>query len=100
MDRPGVSRVLREIATLLSLKGENPFKVRAFERASETISGLDRFEELADRGELATLPGIGKGIVETVKELRATGRSALHRSLVSEFPPGVFDLLRIPSVGP
>ncbi len=100
MDRRGVSRVLGEIATLLSLKGDNPFKVRAFESAAETIAGLETFDELAEKGELATLPGIGRAIVETVKELRGTGRSSLHDTLVAEFPPGVFDLLRIPSVGP
>src|SRR6185369_8321093 len=100
MDRRGVSRVLREIATLLSLKGDNPFKVRAFEGAAETIQGLDTFEEMADRGELAELPGIGKAIVETVKELRATGASQQHQALLAEFPPGVFDLLRIPGAGP
>jgi DNA polymerase (family 10) len=100
VDRREVSRVLSEIATLLTLRGENVFKVRAYDSAAETLRELPRFEELADRGELASLPGIGKGIVETVTELRKTGRSALHQSLLQEFPAGVFDLMRIPSLGP
>jgi DNA polymerase (family 10) len=100
MDRAAISRTLSEIAVLFSLKGENPFKVRAFENAAETISEVEDLDELARQGKLASVPGIGKAIAEVVSELVLAGRSSLRDELGVEFPASIFELLRVPGLGP
>ncbi len=101
MDNADIAEVLSEIATLLEIKGENPFKVRAYQRAAETILSLTQdLSELRQRGELRSLPGIGASIAEKIAELLDTGKCTQHQELLHEFPPTVFDLLRVPGVGP
>src|SRR5450759_3459119 len=84
----------------MSLKGENPFKVRAFENGARVISSLDDLEERLGNGRLGTVAGLGKGLVEVVTELHATGRSTLAESLRAEIPPSLPELLRVPGLGP
>jgi DNA polymerase (family X) len=96
-----VARVLQEIATLLSLKGENPFKIRAYERGAEVILGLD--EDLATviaKGRLRSIEGIGEALAEKIETLVKGGRVRLYDELKAEIPRGLVDLLRIPGVGP
>lgn len=100
MDRTALSSALAEIALLLSLKGENPFKVRAFENAASTLGSLPDLEQLLARGDLPVIPGIGKGILEVVDELRRSGRSSLADSLRAEFPSSLREVMRVPGLGP
>jgi DNA polymerase (family X) len=100
VDRSALSLALEEIALLMSLKGENPFKVRAFENGARVISSLDDLEERLGSGRLGTVAGLGKGLVEVVTELQATGRSTLAESLRAEIPPSLPELLRVPGLGP
>lgn len=92
--------MLEEIGLLLALAGENPFKVRAFEGAARTIARLEEYDDLVRRGALGTVKGIGKAIAEVVAELEARGTSSLRDELKARFPAGLFDLLRIPGLGP
>ena len=100
MDNLAIARTLTEIADLLEIKGENPFKIRAYRNASETVAhepsrvaGMTAAERLA-------LPGIGKDIAAKIGELIDSGSIAYHRELLEQFPPTVLDLLNLQGVGP
>jgi DNA polymerase (family 10) len=96
-----IAEVLSEIAALLEVKGENVFKVRAYERAAEAIGGMtEEATTVRERGELRSIPGVGASIAEKIEELLDTGECQHREELLREFPPTVFDLLRIPGVGP
>lgn len=101
MDKDAVAAVLDEIALLLELKGENPFKARAYANAARTVEALPGdLEAMARAGRLAHLPGIGDAIRLKLSELIQTGRLSYHEQLRAEFPPGIFDLLAIQGLGP
>jgi DNA polymerase (family 10) len=100
MENLAIAHVLGEIADLLELKGENPFRVRAYRNAAGVIADLaERVADLpADR--LLTLPGIGRDLAARIAELATTGRLAFHDALLSEFPPTLLEILRLQGVGP
>jgi DNA polymerase (family 10) len=95
-----LARVLAEIGDLLEIKGENPFKIRAYRNAAETITHTaERLADLSPADRLA-IPGIGRDLGAKIGELIETGSIAYHRALLEEFPPTILDLLRLPGVGP
>jgi DNA polymerase (family X) len=101
MDKKEVAAVLEEIALLLDLAGENPFKVRAYEggaRAVLTFPG--DLAAALHSGELARVKGIGKSLAGVIGELLSGGEAALHRELKDKNPPGLLDLLQVPGLGP
>lgn len=101
MDKDLVADILREIGLLLQLKGENPFKSRAYERAAEVVETFQGdLGAMAAADRLGELPGIGDAIRKKLTELLLTGRLPYHEKLRAEFPAGVFDLLRIEGLGP
>ncbi len=101
MDRKQVASVLEEIATLLELKGENPFKARAYATAARTLEALDEdLGELVASGRLRELKGIGEALAEKIAVLVTTGSLPYHEELRREVPPGLLDLIRIPGLGP
>jgi len=102
LDHRDVARVLREIGTLLQIKGENQFKTRAYENAAQRLQELpaDDFDALLAQDKLTDLPGIGEAISKKVKTLVETGSLPLHDQLRAEFPPGIFDIMRVPDLGP
>jgi DNA polymerase (family 10) len=101
MQNADVARVLSEIGILLEIKGENPFKVRAYERAAEAVAGLtEDVAAVRGRGELRSIPGVGQSIAEKIEEMLDTGDCQEHRELLKEFPASVFEMLRVPGVGP
>ncbi len=86
----------------MELSGENPFKVRAFERAVETISGLEDEDEIDRRaraGTLTELAGIGKGISEVLTEFVLEGQSTVRDQLKSSLPRGLLELTQVPGLG-
>jgi len=101
MDNAALASLLNEIAVLLEMKGENVYRIRAYQRAAETVASLgEPASRLRERGALVGQPGIGSGIAETIEQA-LDGRpipllDELHRS----FPPGVVTLLRVNGVGP
>ncbi len=102
-----VAQSLREIAQLLQLKGENTFKVRAYDSAAETFEAMPADPSVAGgllarikTGTLHELPSIGKAIEQKVTELVTTGQLAYLHELRSGFPSGILDLVRVPGVGP
>jgi DNA polymerase (family 10) len=101
MTKQEVSEILDEIATLLELKGENPFKSRAYSNASRTIAGLDiDLAEAVRSGALKEVKGIGAALFEKITELVTTGKLAYYEELKASVPDGLLEMLRIPGLGP
>ncbi|MFT5465193.1 MAG: DNA polymerase (family 10) [Verrucomicrobiales bacterium] len=93
--------ILRKIAQLLELKGENPFKVRAYRNgadAVETFSG--DFVQLAIDDQLKPIKGIGDALAKKLHQLAATGKMEFWENLKEEFPESIFELFDIPGLGP
>src|SRR5207249_111161 len=100
MTKSQIADVLQEIATLLELNDENPFKIRAYANAArslETFGG--NLADLQDEEALAKIPGIGKAIAAKVKELAGTGKLKYLEELRSEFPAAILDLFSISGLG-
>ncbi|MHC1581878.1 MAG: helix-hairpin-helix domain-containing protein, partial [Candidatus Syntropharchaeia archaeon] len=99
-----IARIFDEIADMLEIKGENPFRIRAYRRAARTIETLAQdLKTIAERGgisELKKIPGVGEGIAKKIVEIVKTGDCKKHRELKDELPPGLLELLSIPRVGP
>ncbi len=100
IDKQQVVRVLEDIASFLELKGENPFRVRAYRSAARAIATFpgDLAEALAS-GELAETRGIGPATLEIVAEVLKTGRSRTLEDLRDQIPPGLVEMLRISGLG-
>ena len=100
MDNLAIARVLAEIGDLLEIKGDNPFKIRAFRNAAETVMHETRSVGTLDAAGRLELPGIGKDIAGKIGELAETGEIRYHQELLQQFPPTVLDLLHLQGVGP
>ncbi|HZH14163.1 MAG TPA: DNA polymerase/3'-5' exonuclease PolX [Archangium sp.] len=100
-DKTAVVQILRDISLLLQMKGENPFRSRAYDTAADRIAGLSEdLGVLVREGRLKELPGIGQAIADKVSELLTTGKLAYYDTLKAEFPPGVLELVQVPDLGP
>jgi DNA polymerase (family X) len=96
-----IAQVFRDIAKILEIKGENRFRIRAYERAAGNIESLaDDLQLLISEGRLNEIPGIGPDLSAKIIEIAATGKSVFFEGLKKTIPPGMLDLLNIPSVGP
>ena len=101
MDKDQVAEILTEIGTLLELKGENPFKTRAYSSAARTLESLtEPLEKLVAESRLAEIKGIGEGIQKKVTELVTKGKLAYYDELKASVPAGLVEMLQIPGVGP
>ncbi|MGQ9854085.1 MAG: DNA polymerase/3'-5' exonuclease PolX, partial [Candidatus Oleimicrobiaceae bacterium] len=96
-----IARILLHIADILDIQGENPFKVRAYVRAAQTLQGLTQeVSTLADPAQLRELPGIGEAIAKKIQELLTTGSLRYYEELKQSPYARLTDLLRIPGMGP
>ena len=101
MNKDQVAEVLVGIATLLELKGENPFKSRAYENAARAIEGLSEpLDKMVAEERLGDIKGIGEGIQKKITELVTTGKLAYYEELKAATPPGLVAMLDIPGLGP
>jgi len=101
MDNREVARLLEEIATLLELKGENPFKSRAYQNAARAVDALEEeVAALVETGRLVGATGIGPGICEKLTELVRTGRMTTLEDLRREVPRGLREMVQVPGLGP
>jgi DNA polymerase (family 10) len=101
VEKAAVASILDEIASLLQLKGENPFRARAYENAARAINALDGdLDTLVRNGKLAGTPGLGPGLIQNITELVTTGHMLLYDQLQAEIPAGLKAMLRIPGLGP
>ena len=101
MTNQEIAHILIHISEILSIQGENSFKIRAYVRAAQTIEGLtDELSALEDPKEIAKLPGIGAGIAKKLTELVEQGKSEYYEKLKqSEYAP-LTEFLKIPGMGP
>jgi DNA polymerase (family 10) len=101
MEKNEVAQILEEIGTLLDLKGENPFKCRAYHNASRIIAALTTdLKSLVDNGELKNIKGIGEGLAEKISELVNSGKLKYYEDLKKSLPSGLVEMLRIQGLGP
>ncbi len=100
MKNAQIAQVFGEIADLLELKGENPFRIRAYRRAAMNAEAMTQDLAALSEEELAALPGIGKDLAGKIREQVATGHIGLHDALKKEIPAGLLEILRVPGVGP
>ena len=101
MDNEEVADVLSEIAILLELKGENPFKTRAYVNAARTLENLDAsLEALIANEQLDDIKGIGTALRQKITELVTTGKLEYYDDLKASLPPGLLDMMDIPGLGP
>lgn len=96
----GPSDLLDEMKELLTLNGENVFKARAYERASAAVSGRDDLKERAAQGKLTDIEGVGKGIAGVLEEFLLHGTTTERDALRAKLPPGLWELTRLPGLGP
>lgn len=97
-----IARAFDEIADLLELRDENPFRVRAYRNAARVVGelGVDVAARLAEGAELPKLPGIGPDLAGKMQEIAATGSCKMLEQLRRKFPAGIGELLRLPGLGP
>jgi DNA polymerase (family 10) len=97
-----IAELFENMGTLLEMKGDGVFKIRAYQRAARTIEQLASplATAVANGEDLTKIPGVGKAISEKIAEFISTGQVSAYERLVEELPPGVLDLKEIPGVGP
>jgi len=101
VDSRSVGEVLQEIALLLELKGDNPFKVKAYSNAARSIEILEEdLGRVIREGRLKEIKGIGDALAHQITELVNTGKLQVYEDLKSSVPPGHLEMLRIPGLGP
>ncbi len=100
MDKKDIVGVLEQIGTMMEIKGENPFKVRAYFSGARTLQTLEEdLAQVIEEGRLSAVPGIGKALTEKIQTLYATGELEFYDKLVASVPSGLLDLLEIPGLG-
>src|SRR5438093_12458462 len=100
MTKAEIAEVLQEISTLLELKDENVFKIRAYANAARSLEAWGgNVSDLQDEEALAKIPGIGKAIAAKIKELAATGSLKYVEELRAEFPAAILELFSISGLG-
>jgi len=101
MDKDKVAEILVEIGTLLELKGENPFKTRAYANAARTIENLSEpLAKIVAEKRLGEIKGIGEALEQKITEMVTTGKLKYCDELKSSIPPGFLEMLEISGVGP
>lgn len=89
------------IGDLLEIKGEIVYKVIAYRKAADSLNNLAQdARELWKKGELKSIPGVGKAIADKIEELLSTGKLEFLEKLKAEVPPGLAEMLKVPDVGP
>ncbi len=101
MNKKELANIFEEIGILLELKGENPFKCRAYSNAAKVIENIkEEINELIETDKLKDIKGIGSGLNEKITELSKTGKLEYYEKLKNSIPPGLLDILKIPGLGP
>ena len=100
MQKKPVSDILENIAMLLEIKGENPFKSRAYYNAAKALSGITNLEELVKEKRLREIKGIGEALSQKIEEYSKTGTMAYYEELTQVVPESLLELMQIPNLGP
>ena len=100
MDKKDIIEVLERIGTMMEIKGENPFKIRAYFSGARTLQTMQEdLGTVIEEGRLGEVPGIGKALTEKIETLFATGELEFYDKLLASVPPGLLDLLEVPGLG-
>lgn len=101
MKNKEIAEILNRMGTLLEIKGEIIFKIRAYYKACETIAGLrEDIENYKKEGRLREIPGIGKELEQKIIEYLDTGRMSAYENLIKEIPESLLGIVNIPTIGP
>lgn len=101
MKNKDVADIFKQIASILEIKGENPFRIRAYERAALNIESMpEDIEHFIKEGKVEDIPGIGRDLAEKVIEIVSTGRLKFLEDLRKDVPQGLLDILNVPGIGP
>ena len=102
MENRTIGDIFTEIADILDIQGENPFRVRSYRNAARTIGDMSQsLESLVKAGkDLEEIPGIGKSIGEKIHEILSTGKCHSLEELRAKVPPGLTELLKLEGLGP
>jgi len=101
MDKDQVAEILVSIGTLLELKGENPFKTRAYSNAARAIEATSEpLTKLIAENRLGEIDGIGDALQKKITELVTTGKLPYYEDLKASVPAGLVAMMEIPGVGP
>ena len=100
MKNQEIVRIFNDIADLLEIKGENPFRIRAYRRAALNIESLSTDIASTRKDELMKIPGIGQDLARKILEYIQTGKMQAYEDLKKEVPEGLSGLLSVPSLGP
>jgi len=95
-----IPQILEEIGTFLEIKGENPFKSRAYYNAAKALSGINNLDEMIKQRKLREIKGIGEAIAGKIEEYVTTGRMAYFEELTRDIPESLLELVQIPNLGP
>lgn len=100
-DKQELAGIFAAIAVLLELKGENPFKIRAYETAARILEELDGgLDDFVVSGRVDATKGIGQALAQKVREFVAAGRLAYYEELKGTVPAVLFELVKVPGLGP
>ncbi len=100
MENAAIARLLGEIADLLEIRADNPFKIRAYRNAADTVAAEPGHVADLDDAGLRGLPGIGKDLAQRIREIAQTGDTPYRLELAAAFPATLLELLRLQGVGP
>src|SRR5581483_6338052 len=100
MKNAAIAKFLNDMADLLELSGDNPFRIRAFRRAADTVAYNAEEMTALTREQRLELPNIGKGVADLIDELEKTGTAGEFRKLTKKYPVGVLEVMRCGGVGP
>jgi DNA polymerase (family X) len=102
VENPEIARVLEEVADILEIQNENPFRIRAYRNATRTVEGLTTpLRKWVEEGRnLTDLPGIGKEMANHIREMVETGTLGFRDELLAEVPRSLIELMRLPALGP
>ncbi|NOX88189.1 MAG: DNA polymerase/3'-5' exonuclease PolX [Calditrichaeota bacterium] len=101
MDKKAITKILEEIGKLLEIKGENPFKARAYYNAARQLEMLQQdLTLLVKEGRIRELKGIGEALAKKIETLVTTGTLPYYENLKASVPEGLLEMLTIPGMGP
>jgi DNA polymerase (family 10) len=100
MKNQEIARIFNDIADILEIKGENPFRIRAYRRAALNIESLTKDVAETTKDELMKIPGIGQDLAGKIEEFVRTGKMKAYEDLKKEVPEGLSMLLSVPGLGP
>lgn len=100
MKNQEIAKIFNDIADLLEIKGENPFRIRAYRKAALNVEGLSTDVASMSESELLKIPGIGRDLATKILEYTRTGKVSAYDELRREIPEGLGQFLSIPGLGP